>query len=40
MFLSYVTGWGYSEIMDMEHRELYRWVNEAYRLHNLLNPSS
>lgn len=36
MFLAYVSHWSYSEIMEMEHKELCGWINEAYRLHNKL----
>ncbi len=37
MILAHVSGWSYSEMMGMEIREMFFWVNEAKKLLKKIN---
>lgn len=37
MLLAHVSGWSYSDLMDMPASELSFWAVEAVKLHNELN---
>jgi hypothetical protein len=38
-YIAYHFHWPYEQIMDLEHRERQRWVEEIVRINNRLNDA-